>query len=213
MNDKPISARPLVLAAVIVLVLRLLAGRAPVGLAGDGYLLNQTVPTFTPTPSPVTPSPTSVIGPTSAPRTPTPKPGVSATPMTATQTPLPGLTQPGLTATPSPTGSEVAVTPDATLLPPENATPSPEASADLPTPGVGEPGATPLPTPEAPGPAASPTGMQAQSTLPPWTPAVGGTGTASGSSCIWPVAGLLLIVVGALLLVWRGRQNKRQPRT
>jgi hypothetical protein len=126
--------------------------------------------------------------------------------MLATETPSPILTQPVLTAIPSPTSAEATVTPDATLSPAANSTPSPGATVDLPTPGVGEPSATPLLTSEGPGPAASKTAMQAQPTLPPWTPALGGTAAASGSSCIWPVAGLLLVVLGALLLVWRSRQ-------
>ncbi len=221
MNDKPISARPLAFAVVIVLVLRLLALGAPVGLAEESFFQNQTIPTFTPTPLPVTPSVTpsvSVIPPTSVTdlppvsRTPTPEPASSATPAPATETPSPIPTQPGLTATPSPTGPEATatpatVTPGATLTPPGNTPPSAEATVDLPTPGVGEPSVTPLPASEAPGPAASPTAMQVQPTLPPWTPALGGTSTASGSSCIWPVTGLLLVVLGALLLAWRGRRT------
>jgi hypothetical protein len=229
-STKPISVRPYAFAVVIVLVLRLLAARAPVGIADDGYSLNQTVPTFTPTPAPVTPSatpsvppPTSVTDSPPASRTPTPGPASSATPVLATETPSPTATQPGSTATPSPTSREATMTPGATLTPQGDGTSSPEATVDVPTPGVGEPSATPLPTPglggpsvtplpasQGPGPAVSPTGMQFQPTLPPWTPALGGTAAASGSSCLWPVAGLLLVVLGAALLVWRGRLDRKK---
>jgi len=216
-SGKPISARPVVCAVMVVLVLRLLAWGQQVGLAGDGAFLNQTIPTMTPTPPPVTPSvtpsvtaPTSVVVPTSAQRTRTPSPVPSGTPLPATETSSPGPTQPISTATPSPTDPEVTGTPGATLPPAENATPSPETTVGLPTPGLGEASAAPPPISETPGEAAIPTGIEAPTTLPPWTPALGGTATASGSSCLWPVAGLLMVLVGALLLAWRSRQARKR---
>jgi len=81
---------------------------------------------------------------------------------------------------------------------------------ELPTPAVGEASATPPPVPVAPGQAASPTAIQAQPTLPPWAPTLGGTATASGASCLWPVAGLSMVVLGTVLLGWRSRQNKKR---
>ncbi len=215
MNDEPISARPLVFAVVIVLVLWLLALGAPAGLAEGGTVQNQTVPTFTPTPAPVTPSPTpSVLTPTRATglprasRTPTPEPGSSATPVPPPATPSPAFTPPVSTATPSQTGPETPP-PGATLHPAANATPSPEATVGPPAPGDEEPSAAPLSTSEASEPAAGPTEAEALPTLPPWTPAMSKTALASSSSCLWPVAGLLLVALGVPLLVWRGRQPRK----
>ena len=217
MNDRLISARPLVFAVAIVLVLRLLALHAPVGLAGEGQSLNQTIPTMTPTPLPVTPSatpsvlpPTSVTEPTSSRRTPTPGPISSATPAPATPTSSPGPTQLALTATQPPTSPEATLALGATLPPPSNTPPLPEVTMELPTPAVGEASATPPPVSVAPGQAASPTAIQAQPTLPPWTPGLAGTAAASGASCLWPVAGLSMVVLGTVLLGWRSRQNKKR---
>jgi len=116
-NDKPISARPLAFAVVLVFLLRLLAGGAPAGLAKETAVQNQTVPTFTPTPSPVTPSPTPpALTPTRATdlprasRTPTSEPASSATPVPVTETPSPLPTQPALTVAPPPAGPEATAT-------------------------------------------------------------------------------------------------------
>jgi hypothetical protein len=197
MADRPTGIRAFGLAILAVCALRLLAWGAPAEVANAGISSNQTVPTFTPTPGP----PTAVTDlPTS---TPTTAPGPTLAP-TPDLEPTSVVASPEATAVPGtvlpPTGSRLPEPGGATAL----ATSQPDAvltATAIPQGGVG-PTVSSTAAPASPG----------QATVPAWTPAVVGGGSAPGLSCLWPAIGLLLVLIGLGLLAWRRRDKARAAR-
>ncbi len=223
MTDKRTERRVVLGAILITAVLWLVAlGADEVQVAQAGWL-NQTIPTATPSGGPdkpptreptdrppegtdVPPRPTDTVAPgaTALPTTAVPTPGSTTEPgaTASAPAPSPSATSPGTVLAPTGTALVVTLTPDPglpTLTPPAAAVMPTLAGPAAAGPGVtltAEMAASESVAVETATPRAMPTPIRADLSV------TGGRRLLDWS-CVWVAAGLLLIILGAVLLVRR----------